>query len=158
MTEAQNEFFIQPFSASEIKDAIVGMHPDKAPGPDGFHALFYQRNWHIVGDQVITICTEILRGRVSIKPLNHTHIILIPKNAAPRKVSDFRPISLCNVIYKIVTKVLANRLKSVLPSLISESQSAFVPGRLISDNVIVAYELMHSLKKKKREGLDSLET
>ena len=76
--------------------------------------------------------------------------MLIPKVNNPEQVKDLRPISLCNVSYKIVSKVLANRLKQILPEVISPAQSAFVPGRLISDNILVAYELTHFMKQKKK--------
>ena len=78
--------------------------------------------------------------------MNHTLVALIPKKPKPELVSDFRPMSLCNVIYKLVTKVITNRLKPFLPHVISASQGAFVRGRLISDNILIAYELMHAMR------------
>ena len=81
---------------------------------------------------------------------NETTIVLIPKVSQPEHVKDLRPISLCNVLYKIISKVLSNRLKKVLPDVMSPTQSAFVPGRLISDNILIAYEMTHYMQKKKR--------
>lgn len=77
--------------------------------------------------------------------LNDTHICLIPKTKNPQKVTEYCPISLCNVIYRILAKVLANRLKKILPGVVSNSQSAFVPRILITDNVLVAFETMHHI-------------
>ena len=92
--------------------------------------------WHIVGDNVVSVVLEFLNTSYLLPDLNHTYIVLISKIKNPVKVFDYRPISLCNVIYKIIAKVLANRLKQVLPHIISPTQSAFVPGRLITDNVL----------------------
>ena len=106
--------------------------------------------WHIVGDNVVSVVLEFLITSYLLPDLNHTYIVLIPKIKNPVKVSDYRPISLCNVIYKIIAKVLANRLKQVLPHIISPTQSAFVPGRLITDNVLVAYEALHMMHGRKK--------
>jgi len=94
-----------------------------------------------VSDAVI----DILNRRPLPDSLNHTHVALIPKVKTPKSVTDFRPISLCNFLYKLVTKVFANRLKPLLPEIISDVQSAFVKGRLISDNILIAYEVFHHM-------------
>ena len=85
---------------------------------------------------------------------NNTTIVMIPKVENPDKVAQFRPISLCNVVYKVISKVLSSRLKIILPDIISHHQSAFVPGRLITYNILLAYECIHTMKNKKgKRGL-----
>ena len=91
----------------------------------------------------------VLRGEDDPSIINKTCTVLIPKVENPEELGQFRPIRLCNVIYKIASKVMANRLKIVLPEIISEEQSTFVPGRLITDNIITAYECMHFMKNKR---------
>lgn len=110
------------------------MAPCKAPGPDGLHAIFFQKFWMVVGDEVTRFINDIIAGRASIEDINTTSVALIPKVKTQTKISDFRPISLCNVLYKIASKSVANRLKPLLQDIISENQSAFVPKRLITDN------------------------
>ncbi|XP_041027032.1 uncharacterized protein LOC121267250 [Juglans microcarpa x Juglans regia] len=125
-----------------------------SPGPNGFPAAFYQQNWDVVGRQVSESVMYVLNSKGNLDVINNTFIALIPKKNNCTKVSDFRPISICNVLYKIISKVIANRLKKILTSIISQNQSAFIPGRLISGNVIVTFEALHSMNCKMagREG------
>lgn len=122
----------------------------KSLGLDDFNPSFNQKCWHIVSEEVTSIALKFLNKGVFNKCINYTYIFLIPKICCPVNVSDFRPISLYNVIYKLVSKVLVNRLKQVLHEIISTTQSAFMPGRLITDNIIVAYEVLHSMKTRQR--------
>ena len=102
------------------------------------------------------VVLDFLNDGVMLPDLNHINILLIPKMKNPEKMSKFRPISLCNVMYKVISKVLANRLKQVLPDIISPTQSAFISCRLITDNVIVAYEALHSRHARKKGKTGSL--
>ena len=97
------------------------MHPDKSPGPNGMNPAFYQRSWGIVGEDVTLNCLDFLNNCWLPQGLNDTTIILIPKKKDPQTMADLRPIALCKVFYKVVSKCLANRLKIVLPSIISDS-------------------------------------
>ncbi|KAM6544160.1 hypothetical protein CsatB_008607 [Cannabis sativa] len=144
----QNNELLLPISEDEVRSALFQMHPDKSPGPDGMTPAFYQKHWSIVGPDVVQFVREFFDSGKFPNLINDTHIVLIPKKKNPTQMGDMRPISLCNVLYKIASKVIANRMKSVLDYAISETQSAFVSGRLISDNVMVAFEVMHYLKRK----------
>jgi len=106
-----------------------------------------------VAEEVSEALLSILNGHGDFgSSINHTYITLIPKVKNPSKASEFRPISLCNVVYKLASKVLANRLKKLLPDLISSNQSAFIPRRLIMDNVMIVYEALHTMKQGKKKG------
>lgn len=109
-----NNKLLSRFIKSEVEKVASQLFPTKAPGLDGFPALFYQRYWNIVGHKTIGECLDILNHKKSIKEWNHTNIVLTPKISNPKEVSDFRPISLFNVNYKIITKTIANRLKWIL--------------------------------------------
>ncbi|KAA3465141.1 reverse transcriptase [Gossypium australe] len=149
ITDEINTKLEAPFQEEEIWKALKEMGPTKVPGQDGFPALFYQRYWHIVGKDVTEYCLGILNGSKGAEAINNTDIVLIPKVPHPSSMVNFRPISLCSVIYKIVAKLVANRLQGVIGNCIDKVQSAFVPGRLISDNVLLAYEILHTLRKKR---------
>ena len=137
------------FSEWEVKKAIKQMAPLKAPGPDGMSPLFLQHYWDLIGDDVSHSFLHFLNTASFPENLNHTFITLIPKKKNPEFASDFRPISLCNVFYKIFSEVQENRLKRILPNIISEHQSTFNKSRLIYDNILVAFESLHSMQKHK---------
>ena len=144
LSENQSLILDVPFSASKVKQAVFDMGSLKAPGPYGFSVLFYQKYWGMVGGEVTRECLRVLSEESSIGEPNLTQVDLIPKKKDPIRVADYRSISLCNVIYKMDTKTLANHLKLVLLELISCDQSTFVPDRLIIDNRITAFEVLHS--------------
>ncbi|XP_056850727.1 uncharacterized protein LOC130500048 [Raphanus sativus] len=143
-----NESLTAPVTEWEVKLALFAMHPEKAPGPDGMTALFYQKFWDIVKEDLTLMVNKFLTDGIMHDGLNETNICLIPKTTKSNEMAQFRPISLCNVSYKIISKVLCQRLKKVLPGLISETQSAFVAGRQISDNIMIAQEMFHALRTK----------
>ncbi|CAN6587433.1 unnamed protein product [Malus baccata var. baccata] len=149
VTEEMNAALMAPVLEEEIKTAALGMGGLKAPGPDGFQGVFYHTFWeNIVGD-VNDLVYSMIMGQDYPRNLNSTHIVLIPKVQNPEMVSQFRPISLCNYSYKILSKVLANRLKPILTGIISPMQNAFVAGRQIQDNIGIAHEVFHFLKTRK---------
>jgi hypothetical protein len=145
-----NNVLTVPFSIVEFKDAVFSLEADKCPGPDGFNPGFYQQFWDLCGHEIFEAGCSWLECGAFPPGLNSTNIALIPKGESQKSMKDWRPISLCNVLYKIVAKVLANRLKPVLDKCISENQSAFVPGRSILDNAMAAIEIIHYMKAKTR--------
>ncbi|GJX75386.1 hypothetical protein Tco_0313981 [Tanacetum coccineum] len=135
---------VRPISSQEIKEAMFSMGNDKSPGSDGFTAAFFKSSWDIIGSDVSRAVREFfINGRL-LKELNHTIIALIPKVNSPARVNDYRSISCCNVLFKCISKIIANRIKESLKRLISPNQSAFVPGRSISDNILLTQEIMHN--------------
>jgi len=150
VTREMNKDLLLPFTGDEIWNALDNIGDLKAPGADGIPSIFYKKFWSVVGDQVKKEVLAVLNGGPIPEGWNDTIIVLIPKTNTPQMLKDLRPISLCNVLYKLISKVLANRLKKILPNIISNSQSAFVPGRLITDNVLLAYEIVHHLKSIKK--------
>ncbi|KAL0404192.1 UNVERIFIED_CONTAM: putative mitochondrial protein [Sesamum radiatum] len=139
------EDLLRPFTEDEVTNALFNMSLLKSPGPDGLPPLFFQRFWHIVKSDVVHCVLHFLNHRVIPDGFNATQIVLIPKCKQPQSLSQYRPISLCNVVYKIASKSIANRLKPWLDNIISPSQSAFVPGLLITDNVLLVFETNHFL-------------
>ena len=149
ITQQMDQRLIRPATEEEIYQALFMMHPEKAPGPDGMTSLFYQHSWPIIKHDLLDLVNNFLTTETLDPRLNVTNICLILKTERRTKMMELRPISLCNVGYKIISKVLCQRLKTCLPILISETQSAFVAGRLISDNILIAQEMFHGLRTNK---------
>lgn len=140
---------IRPISDIEIKDVMFSIEDDKAAGPDGYTSKFFKAAWSIVSVDVCAAVKEFFSSGKLLGEFNANVISLIPKLQVPLKVSDYRPIACGNVIYKCISKVITNRLKEGLCSLIDCNQSAFIPGRQISDNVLLAQEFLKGYNWKR---------
>lgn len=136
-----------PVTKDEGFYALKFIKSFKAPGPDGFQPFFFKKYWDIIGDDIRRLVQGAFdNGRIDSR-MAETLIVLIPKVDHPTRISQFRPISLCNVIYKLVTKVLVNRIRPFLDELVGPLQSSFIPGRGTVDNAIVAQEILHYMHK-----------
>lgn len=133
----------------DIFNVVNQMGAYKAPGPDGLQAIFVQSQWKVVGDSFCNMVLEIFREHAKVREVNQTLITLIPKVDQVCNIGDFRPISLCNVAYKVVTKLLAQRLRVVMGSLVNPCQSSFISNRQSRHNIIVAQEVFHSMRRRK---------
>nr|GEV60405.1 RNA-directed DNA polymerase, eukaryota, reverse transcriptase zinc-binding domain protein [Tanacetum cinerariifolium] len=133
---------IKPVSNEEIKGALFSIGDNKSSGPDGYSLRFFKAAWSVVGHDVCDVVKEFfVSGRI-LGELNSTLISLVPKVGSPAKITDYRPISFCNVVYKTKSKVITNRIKLVLGDLVDLNQSAFILERLISYNILIAQEFM----------------
>ncbi|KAL9683503.1 hypothetical protein QQ045_015325 [Rhodiola kirilowii] len=153
LSNEQRQFLENNITEEEILSAIKECDGNKAPGPDEFNINFYKKFWLIVGDEVVEFIKEFCRNSRLSKGINKTFIALIPKTVNPQGFADFRPISLVNSMYKILSKCLARRLKQVLPQVVSQNQSAFLSDRNILDGVMIVNELIHAVKKERRTAL-----
>ncbi|XP_077234220.1 uncharacterized protein LOC143876406 [Tasmannia lanceolata] len=142
-----------PFSEEEIRIALFSLAQDKAPGPDGFCLAFFQTCWDTVKSDLIRFFLEFFEGAILDKGTGATFLVLIPKIDGASKVSDFRPISLVGSLYKVLAKVLADRIKVVLPSIISVNQSAFLGKRQILDCSLTANEAIDYYRRSGEGGI-----
>lgn len=146
LTHRQSDVLTKEVTTTEIKQALFSINSESAPGPDGYTSKFFKVFWETTHPQLIAMVRSFFNN-LNMHPLmNHTNITLIPKVDHPSKPSQYRPIGLCNVTYKIISKNLVNRIRPLLPFLISPYQSAFVPQRSIHDNIAIAGELFHHIR------------
>ncbi|GKB03041.1 RNA-directed DNA polymerase, eukaryota, reverse transcriptase zinc-binding domain protein [Tanacetum coccineum] len=148
LSEDEAKDMISMVTNDEIKEAIFDIDSNKASGPDGYTSRFFKKAWSIIGKEVyLAIRGFFINGKL-LGEINATMIALIPKLEVPNKVSEFRPISCCNVIYKSISKILTNRIKNGLQKVVNLNQSAFIPGRHTQDNILIAQELLKGYKRK----------
>ena len=138
-----------PVSEEEVKQSTFNIGGLKAPRADGLPAIFFQRYWNCCKKDLTQMVAECLVKGCVPEEINQTLISLIPKIPNPTNMTQFRPISLCNTTYKILSKILVQRIRSFLPELVSPNQVAFVPGRQIQDNIVIAQEVLHKFKNVK---------
>lgn len=143
---------VDPFTTEEVQKAIAGLNAEGAPGPDGIPVFFYTEFWGTVGPDVMETLDRFHRGVCNMDRLNRSYVVLIPKINGAAEVRDFRPISLSNSIYLIIAKVLANRLRRFMDNLISPFQSAFIPGRQMTDSAVIAGEVIAAWQRNATEG------
>lgn len=150
VTYEMNNHLVEEVTYDEIPAATFQMHSSKALDSDGLNPFFYQKYWSLVRTDVCRVVQAFLRSEDMLWQVNSTHVMFIPKVSEPHDMTQLWPISLCNIIYRIGAKVVANRLKLVLKYVISDCQSAFVLGCLILNNTIIAFELAHALNRRRR--------
>jgi hypothetical protein len=151
--DSELDVLYKPVDKEELKKVLSNLKVDKSPGPDGWTVEFFKHFFDLVGDDILEMIEESRTLGFIPGALNSTFITLIPKVNKPRLFGDFRPISLCNLCYKIISKVIANRIKPILSRSLSEEQLGFLQGRQIQDAIGTVHECIHSINQKKSKSL-----
>ncbi|XP_071920627.1 uncharacterized protein [Coffea arabica] len=150
LAAADNAMLSAPPDVEELKGVVFALQADSAPGPDGFGAGFYQACWDIIKSDLLDAVQAFFQGLRLPRSFTSTSILLLPKVTGASQWKDFRPISLCNVCSKIISKIVSDRLGRVLPALVDPWQTGFVPGRGITDNILLTQELVADLDRRLR--------
>lgn len=149
-TMEDNDEVWRPITKSELEYVLLNMPKDKSPEPDGWTQEFLSTFFYLVGDDLLRVVEDSrTQGRVE-GSINSTFIALIPKESNPESLSDYRPISLCNFDYKLISKIIANRIRGRLGEFISSEQFGFLKDRLITDTIGMVRESIHSAKTHKK--------
>ncbi|KAL0387615.1 UNVERIFIED_CONTAM: Retrovirus-related Pol polyprotein from type-2 retrotransposable element R2DM [Sesamum radiatum] len=152
LTDEEQQFLCVMPTLEEVWEAVFNIETDNVAGPNGFREIFYHTCWDVISEDVFGAVTEFFRGVEMPKGFTPTTISLLSKITNPTSWSEYRPISLCNVMKKICMKLMTIRLWRILPKMLSLSQSGFVPRWLLSDNVLLAQELIYSLESRRLEA------
>ena len=148
LTKQQRIQLCTAVTDQEIYEGLQSIGNDKAPGVDGYNAFFFKHTWKIIKDDIIEALKSFFTTGKLHKDFNCTLVSLIPKGQNPKTVKEYRPIACCTVLYNIISKVLTNRLHSVIQSIICDSQAGFILGRKIADNIVLAHELVKVYTRK----------
>ncbi|XP_010445926.1 PREDICTED: uncharacterized protein LOC104728667 [Camelina sativa] len=146
-SEEDSNWLTRVVMGKEIKRILFAMPSDKSSGLDGYTVEFFRAAWDTLGAELVVAVQSFFAKGFLPKGLNSTILALIPKKKDAKEMRDYRPISCCNVLYKVISKVIANRLKRILPKFIAGNQSAFVADRLLIENVLLATELVKDYHK-----------
>ncbi|GAA0170860.1 hypothetical protein LIER_25033 [Lithospermum erythrorhizon] len=149
VTERMNQQLTRVLTSEEVKHAVFDMSANKSTSPDSMTLYFFQCFWHIVSNDIVRAVDSFFFISHLLRSVNHTHACLIPKTLSPINLTELRPISLCNIVTKIIGNVMTNRMRPVLMAIISENKSAFLPGCMIPDNILIAREVLHFMNHSK---------
>lgn len=154
VTDLENTMLINIPTATKIYDCIKKLHPLKSLGPDGYPCIFFRTYWNTVKDSVVNFTQECFLLQHMPHGINQTFIVIVPKVNNPAHFNQFRPISLCNFMYKIISKILTERMRWLLGKIISPNQGAFIEDQWIAENTVIAQKIIHKVKKHRgRNGL-----
>jgi hypothetical protein len=153
LSEEERNILTSPFTKDEVFDAISSMEHNKAPGPDGFPAKFYQNFWEVIKDDLMAMFVQLKDEDLPLYKLNFRVITLLPKKEDESRIEKFRPICLLNVIFKIFIKVGTNRATVIAHKVIRPTQSAFIPGRNILEGVVILHKTNHEHHRKKMDAV-----
>lgn len=148
VTAEQQISMCKSFTNKDIKEAMFSISNIKSPGPDGYNNGFFKTAWHLIGPLVCAAVQDFFKTGHMPKQTSSTKLVILPKISHPQTTSDFKPISCCNVVYKCISKLLRQRIKEVLPSLINPSQGAFVKGRGLLYNVLIFQDIARGYQRQ----------